>query len=349
MTSIRYISLGDAERPRFDRQLPGDGRPDGCRPGGRPGVRAGQASSRSIRASRSSAGSRPQVRVTLDPIKTQDRDSRSASCPGPTPSGLDVRPAVVDARDRRRSPGPASVVDQVVEVQANVVDRADRPRRRPRRRADPGRRPGRPAHAGRRRAADRPRHDRGLQATPNRGRCRSRRSSPARRPPATRSTGDRRRSARSSRSRATPTRSSDLAEAPTEPVSVNGATQDVVQDGRPRTAGGRQPAGGAGRDRHRDRHDPSRSTGSRSYDAGIIPSGIAGRPRLPPLDERTRSPLVGGSDRRPRPARRRRRSPCSRRRRRPRARARTSVTLTANLPVGPDARHASTRRPSPSP
>ena len=112
----------------------------------------------------------PEVRVTLDPIKTRTGIPVEV-VQGPTPSGLDVRPAVVTPETVSVT-GPASVVDQVAGVQANVAIERDRPRHRPGRRADPGRQRRRPPHAGRRRAARRPTSRSRCSSRPSRGRCR---------------------------------------------------------------------------------------------------------------------------------------------------------------------------------
>jgi len=61
----------------------------------------------------------PEVRVTLDPIKTRTGIPVNV-VQGPTPSGLDVRPAVVTPETVSVT-GPASIVDQVASVQANVA------------------------------------------------------------------------------------------------------------------------------------------------------------------------------------------------------------------------------------
>ena len=56
----------------------------------------------------------PEVRVTLDPIKTRTGIPVNV-VQGPTPSGLDVRPAVVTPETVSVT-GPASIVDQVAGV-----------------------------------------------------------------------------------------------------------------------------------------------------------------------------------------------------------------------------------------
>jgi diadenylate cyclase len=61
----------------------------------------------------------PEVRVTLDPIKTRTGIPVKV-VPGPTPSGLDVREAVVTPETASVT-GPASIVDQVARVEANVA------------------------------------------------------------------------------------------------------------------------------------------------------------------------------------------------------------------------------------
>jgi YbbR domain-containing protein len=65
-----------------------------------------------------------------------------------------------------------------------------------------------------------------------------------------------------------------LTEAPTEPVPVNGATQDVVQNVGLVLPDGVQPAGG-GDVRVRVTVTIRPEAGSRSYDAGIVPNGGA--------------------------------------------------------------------------
>jgi YbbR domain-containing protein len=60
-----------------------------------------------------------QIQVTLDPVKTRSGIPVRVVA-NPTPEGLDVRPAVVDP-ETVSVRGPASVVDRIVEVQANVV------------------------------------------------------------------------------------------------------------------------------------------------------------------------------------------------------------------------------------
>ena len=59
------------------------------------------------------------IRVSLDPLKTRS-DIPVHVIQGPTPDGLDVRPAVVTPKTVSVT-GPASVVDRVTEVQATVV------------------------------------------------------------------------------------------------------------------------------------------------------------------------------------------------------------------------------------
>lgn len=61
----------------------------------------------------------PFVQVTLDPVKIRT-DIPVRVVTNPTPEGLDVRPPVVDPATVSVR-GPESVVDRVVEVQANVV------------------------------------------------------------------------------------------------------------------------------------------------------------------------------------------------------------------------------------
>lgn len=61
----------------------------------------------------------PSVRVTLDPLKTRTGIPVRV-VPSPTPEGLDVRPAVVSPETVSVT-GLASVVDLVTEVQANVT------------------------------------------------------------------------------------------------------------------------------------------------------------------------------------------------------------------------------------
>jgi YbbR domain-containing protein len=61
----------------------------------------------------------PRVTVTLDPLKTRTGIPVRVD-PGPTPPGLDVRPAVVEP-ETVTVQGPASVVDRVVEVRANIL------------------------------------------------------------------------------------------------------------------------------------------------------------------------------------------------------------------------------------
>jgi YbbR domain-containing protein len=60
-----------------------------------------------------------EVRVTPDPVKTRTGIPVKVVL-GPTPSGLDVRPAVVTP-ETVSVIGPASVVDQVARVEANVA------------------------------------------------------------------------------------------------------------------------------------------------------------------------------------------------------------------------------------
>jgi YbbR domain-containing protein len=61
----------------------------------------------------------PVVQVTLDPVKTRSGiEVRVVT--NPTPEGLDVRPAVVDP-ETVSVRGPASVVDRVARVEANVL------------------------------------------------------------------------------------------------------------------------------------------------------------------------------------------------------------------------------------
>jgi YbbR domain-containing protein len=61
----------------------------------------------------------PEVRVTLDPIKTRDGIPVKV-VQGPTPSGLDVREPEVTPSTVSVT-GPASIVDQVAQVEANVT------------------------------------------------------------------------------------------------------------------------------------------------------------------------------------------------------------------------------------
>jgi YbbR domain-containing protein len=61
----------------------------------------------------------PEVRITLDPIKTR-ADIPVKVVPGPIPPGLDVREPVVDPTTVSVT-GPESIVDQVVRVEANVI------------------------------------------------------------------------------------------------------------------------------------------------------------------------------------------------------------------------------------
>jgi YbbR domain-containing protein len=60
----------------------------------------------------------PEVRVTLDPIKTRTGIPVKV-VQGPVPSGLDVREAVVTPETASVT-GPSSIVDQVVRVEAHV-------------------------------------------------------------------------------------------------------------------------------------------------------------------------------------------------------------------------------------
>ncbi|HET9346275.1 MAG TPA: CdaR family protein [Candidatus Limnocylindrales bacterium] len=60
----------------------------------------------------------PVVQVTLDPVKTRSGIPVRVVT-NPTPEGLDVRPAVIDP-ETVSVRGPASVVDRVVRVEANV-------------------------------------------------------------------------------------------------------------------------------------------------------------------------------------------------------------------------------------
>jgi YbbR domain-containing protein len=61
-----------------------------------------------------------QVQVTLDPLKTRTGIPVHVIIASPTPSGLDVRQPVYDPQTASVT-GLASVVDRVVEVQANVT------------------------------------------------------------------------------------------------------------------------------------------------------------------------------------------------------------------------------------
>jgi YbbR domain-containing protein len=61
----------------------------------------------------------PRISVSLDPLKVRS-GIRVRVIPGPAQATLEVRPAVVDPATVSVE-GPASVVDRVVEVQANVV------------------------------------------------------------------------------------------------------------------------------------------------------------------------------------------------------------------------------------
>lgn len=287
VTSIRYISLGDASArastDSFEATVNLEGVDAEAGPVTVP-VRVESVDPRFQVVS----WEPPQVRVTLDPIKTRTGIPVRV-VPGPTPSGLDVRPAVVEP-ETATVQGPASVVDRVVEVQANVlieptgldVDRdvelipvdALGDRLTPVDVEPPT------AHVTI--AVFKDAELRPLPVTPDVT------GSPATGYEVTGIAVD-------------PSIVSvegdadailDLAEAPTEPISVNGATQDVVQTVGLALPEGVLPAGGeAVTVRVTVTIEPVVST--RSYDAGIIPAGIqAGLDYS--LSTNTAIALVGG-------------------------------------------------------
>ena len=267
VTSIRYISLGDASARASADSFQATVDLAGVDPEGGPTFVPVKVESVDPRFQVVS-WEPPSVRVTLDPIKTRTGIPVHV-IPGPTPSGLDVRPAVYTP-ETVSVRGLASVVDRVAEVQANVtiepsgldVDRDVEliPVDAVGNRLTPVDVDPTTAHV--RIAVFRDTESRPLPVTPVIS------GAPADGyevagiavdPLIVSVEGD-----------------ADailgLTEAPTEPVSVSGATQDVTKDVGLALPEGVQPAGGT--------EVTVRVTvtirpvaGSRSYDAGIIPTG----------------------------------------------------------------------------
>jgi YbbR domain-containing protein len=210
----------------------------------------------------------PEVRVTLDPIKTRTGIPVKV-VPGPTPSGLDVRAAVVTPATVSVT-GPASIVDQVVRVEANVtidasgldVDQdvelipvdAVGDRLTPVDVEPPT------AHV--KIPVFKQTESRPLPVTPVVS------GAPAGGYELTGITVDPQIISVEGDADAI----LGLAEAPTEPVQINGVTQDVTQEVGLALPQGVQPAGGSDV-KVRVTVSIRPIAGSRSYDAGIVPSG----------------------------------------------------------------------------
>ena len=118
VTSIRYISLGDASARASAQSFLATVDLANVDPDAGPTFVPVHVESRDARFQVVS-WEPPEVQVTLDPVKTRTGIPVRV-VPSPTPSGLDVREAVVEP-DTASVTGLASVVDLVVEVQANVT------------------------------------------------------------------------------------------------------------------------------------------------------------------------------------------------------------------------------------
>ena len=190
-----------------------------------------------------------RITVRLDPVVTR---TVPVQVDYPTvPEGLEPSAAELSQQSVDGA-GPESVVSQVVAAEARVPDPAVRDRRRPARRPDRRGRPGRAAHPCGDRALGRSRADRGEQRHHHQDRAGL---AGHHRPAGTRIPLD---STTAQPSVVTLSGNADvlatLLTAPTVPISIDGATEDLDAGGRPRPAGGRHGGRGAGGER--DRHVP---------------------------------------------------------------------------------------------
>ena len=268
VTSIRYITLGDASARASTSSFRATVDLAGIDPAAGPTFRAVKVESVDPRF-QAVSWEPPSVRVTLDPLKTRTGIPVRV-IPSDTPEGLDVRDPVYDPQSASVT-GLASVVDLVKEVQANVtiepsgldVDREVEliPVDAVGNRLTPVDVDPPTAHV--RIAVFKEAKSRPLPVTPVVS------GAPA--------SGFEIAGISADPLIVSVEGEADailgLTEAPTDPVTVNGATQDVVQRVALALPEGVQPAGG----------EDVRVTvtvtirpvaGSRSYDAGIVPSGI---------------------------------------------------------------------------